>query len=258
MLSRVSLWAFVAAVAACGADSPREVAELLARYYGHDFATPVYIPAMALIGQLRLGHAEEVQRLAAPYLDGSKDSLAGVTPSHLAGHLVFAELADLTHDARAVGRVNAAANLKFTAWDDMSDAVFMGCPLYAAAGEYDLALTHLRNMQKLCLRSDGLYRHSPLSDAAWGRGNAFPALGLALALSKIPREHPAFAPMLADFRKHIAVLSRFQTSAGMWREVIDYPASYEEFSATAMIGTAMARGIRNGWLDGNKYQAFVG
>jgi unsaturated rhamnogalacturonyl hydrolase len=239
------------------ADSPREIAELLSRYYGHDFDSPVYIPAMALIGQLRLGNVEEVRRLVEPYVDGTKDSLVNATPSHLAGHLVFAELSDLTHDPHYKARLNAAANLNFTAWDDMSDAIFMGCPLYAAAGKYDLALTHLRDMQKLCLRPDGLYRHSPLTDAAWGRGNAFPALGLALTLSRIPKDHPAYAPILQSFQQHITVLSKFQTSSGMWREVIDYPSSYEEFSATAMIATAMARGVRGGWLDRTKYQPLI-
>jgi rhamnogalacturonyl hydrolase YesR len=35
----------------------------------------------------------------------------------------------------------------------------------------------------------------------------------------------------------------------MWREVIDEPGSYREESATAIIMTSMARGIRLGWLD---------
>jgi len=35
----------------------------------------------------------------------------------------------------------------------------------------------------------------------------------------------------------------------MWREVIDEPGSYREETATAMLLTAMARGIRLGWLD---------
>jgi rhamnogalacturonyl hydrolase YesR len=244
----------LSAALAQAADSPREVAERLARYYGHDFDSPVYIPAMALIGQLRLGHLEEVERLAAPYINGVKDSLANVTASHLAGHLVFAELFDITHDPRYLARVRAAAGLKFDGWDDMSDAVFMGCPIFAAAGDYDRALRHLRTMQKLCLRPDGLYRHSPLTDVAWGRGNAFPALGLAFALSRIPKAHPAYAAMLSDFQTHIGVLAKFQAPDGMWHEVIDYPSSYEEFSATAMIATAMVRGVTNGWLDAAIYQ----
>jgi rhamnogalacturonyl hydrolase YesR len=43
----------------------------------------------------------------------------------------------------------------------------------------------------------------------------------------------------------------------MWREVVDEPASYPEFSATAMIATAMLIGIRHGWLDSRSYQPRV-
>ena len=34
----------------------------------------------------------------------------------------------------------------------------------------------------------------------------------------------------------------------MWRQVIDDPRSYLEHSATSMIGCAVARGVRLGWL----------
>ena len=43
----------------------------------------------------------------------------------------------------------------------------------------------------------------------------------------------------------------------MWHEVIDEPGSYAETSATAMIGLAMERGIRRGWLDPAAYQPRV-
>jgi len=43
----------------------------------------------------------------------------------------------------------------------------------------------------------------------------------------------------------------------MWREVIDHPESYKEFSATAMIATAMVRAVRNGWLDSKTYQPLI-
>jgi rhamnogalacturonyl hydrolase YesR len=43
----------------------------------------------------------------------------------------------------------------------------------------------------------------------------------------------------------------------MWREVIDHPGAYPEYSGTAMIATAMLRGIRNGWLDPGVYQPLV-
>src|SRR3974390_3190907 len=132
----------------------------------------------------------------------------------------------------------------------------MGASILVKAGKltgeqkyFDGAARHLAFMEKLDLRPDGLYRHSPLTDAAWGRGNAFPALGLALTLSDFPQSHADFSGLLLAYQQHLAALSKFQGSDGMWREVVDEPASYPEFSATAMIATAMLIGIRHGWLD---------
>src|SRR5678816_494088 len=99
-------------------------------------------------------------------------------------------------------------------------------------------------MQKLVFRPDGLYRHSPLTEAAWGRGNAFPALGLALALTDLPPGHPGFPEMRQALRSHLAALSRYQNEDGMWRQVVDQPGAFSEFSATAMIGSAMLRAVR--------------
>ena len=256
------------------ARSPKQLADELAQFYGHDLAGPIYIQAIGLIGQLRLGNLAEVERLAAPYVDGEKNSLARPTSLTLAGHLVFAALAQRTGNSRYTRLVLNAANLGFTATgemkesmpfhDEMSDSVFMACPILAQAGKlsgerkyFDMAARHLWFMQKLDLRPDGLYRHSPLTDAAWGRGNAFPALGLALTLSDFPVNHPEFDRMRFAFQQHMAALAKFQDEDGMWREVIDQPGSYSEFSATAMIATAMLRGIRNGWLDAASYRPRV-
>jgi unsaturated rhamnogalacturonyl hydrolase len=148
--------------------------------------------------------------------------------------------------------------------NEMSDAVFMACPILAKAGKltherkyFELALRHLEFMQQLCLRPDGIYRHSPLDQAAWGRGNAFPALGLALTLSDLRPGDPAFVKILSSYRNHMKALAPFQDENGMWRQVVDLPGSYPEFSATAMIATAMLRGIRSGWLDAKQYQPRV-
>ena len=40
-----------------------------------------------------------------------------------------------------------------------------------------------------------------------------------------------------------------QAPDGMWRQIVDEPGSYREESVTAMVLSAMARGIRQGWLD---------
>jgi len=254
--------------------TPLQLADELAKVYGQDFDQPTYLPGMALIGRMRLGHMTDAARLAEPYVDGTKNSLARPTSVTLAGHLVFAELAERTNDERAKALVKRTADLGFTETgemkesmplhDEMSDSVFMAIPILAKAGKltaerkyFDMAARHLAFMQKLDLRTDGLYRHSPLSEAAWGRGNAFPALGLALTLSDFPRNHAEFDRILKAFQQHMAVLAKFQDENGMWRQVIDHPGSYHEYSATAMIATAFLRGIRNGWLSAGEYQPRV-
>jgi rhamnogalacturonyl hydrolase YesR len=83
----------------------------------------------------------------------------------------------------------------------------------------------------------------------WGRGNGFAALGLMEGLTAIPPTHPLREKLLTIYRRQMKGLVPLQAPDGMWREVVDEPGSYREESATAMILSAMARGIRLGWLD---------
>jgi rhamnogalacturonyl hydrolase YesR len=256
------------------ARSPRLLAEDLAKTYGQAFPDPTYIGAMALIARLRLGQGGDVTRLVAPYLDGTRDSFARPSQSSLAAHVLFFELAQRTGDDRAKTLVLKAASSGFTNAGEMrefmplnggwSDSLFMDVPILVKAGAlsgdrryFDMAARHIAYMQQIVLRPDGLYRHQASAEAAWGRGNAFPALGLALTLSDFPRDHQAYPGLLASFQRHMAALARFQDENGMWRNVIDRPGAYPEYSATAMIGAAMVRGIRNGWLDRATYQPLV-
>jgi unsaturated rhamnogalacturonyl hydrolase len=254
--------------------TPRGLAEELGKVYGHEFDQPTYISAMALIAQLRLGNTAEVLRLADRYLNGSADSFARPSQSSLAAHMLFYEIARRTGDERAARLVIRAASSGFTedgllrasmplngGW---SDSVFMDIPILATAGAlsgerkyFDMAARHFFYMQKIVGRPDGLYRHQASTDAAWGRGNGFPALGLALTLSNFPKDHPGYPALLAAFQTHMKALSRFQDENGMFREVIDYPGAYPEYSGTAMIAIAMSRGIRRGWLDASAYQPIV-
>jgi len=255
------------------ARSPRQLADELAQVYGRDFDQLTYLPGMALISRSRLGQTAEVAVLAARYLDG-RDTLARANSLTLAGHLVFAELAEKTGEARYLDLVRKAADTGFNPdggmkesmpyHEEMSDTIFMTIPLLAKAGRltgnrkyFDMAARHFEYMQKLVRRADGLYRHSPLTDAAWGRGNAFPALGLALALPDFPEDHPQRDALITAFVQHMAALAPLQDEDGLWRQVVDHPGAYAEFSATAMIATSMLRGIRNGWLDARTYQPIV-
>ncbi len=264
--------------------TPRQVAEQLAAVYGHKLDQVAYIPALPLVAKLRLSeltgepkYAAEVDRLVAPYLRGEKSPVPK-SGSEQAGHLIFAELAQRAQGPdrqRWILLCRAAADQIFGKDEqalplmpyhsEMSDAVFMAGPILAATGKltgerkyFDAAATHFASMRKLCLRPDGLYRHSPLCEAAWGRGNGFPALGLALALSHWPDDDPARSELLAQFQKHLAALKPHQDAkTGCWHQVIDHPESYDEYSCTCMIGYAMHCGMRRGWLPKDEYQPNV-
>jgi rhamnogalacturonyl hydrolase YesR len=266
------------------ARSPQQVAEQLARVYGRQLDQVAYIPALPLVAKVRLSgltgdvsYAGEVTQIVEPYLTGEKSPVPKAG-SEQAGHLIFAEMASHStglQRERWVTLCKSAADQIFEMdgkprdlmpfHNEMSDAVFMAGPILAATGKltgetkyFDAAATHFASMRKLCLREDGIYRHSPQCDAAWGRGNGFPALGLAWALSEWPDAHPAKKELIGQLQRHLAALKKHQDQAtGCWHQVIDYPESYDEYSCTCMIGWAMQRGISRGWLSKDEYQPCV-
>ncbi|MCE9606595.1 MAG: glycoside hydrolase family 88 protein [Planctomycetia bacterium] len=266
------------------ARTPEQVAAQLLEVYGKQLSSVQYIPALALVGRLRHELSREqkdapvspiVLAAVEPYLSSAKPTLAPKAGgSGTAGNLLFGELAAIIGEKRYVELVKAAADQAFDSDDkpreampahsEMSDAVFMGCPILAQAGKltgddryFDACLRNLRFMQKLCLRKDGLYRHSPLDESAWGRGNGFPALGLAWSLAEIPESYAGRAEMLDAFRNHMDAVLPHQDASGCWHQVIDHPESYREFTCTAMTTFALARGVRLGWLKSEKYDAAI-
>jgi hypothetical protein len=239
-----------------GARSPVEIAEAVGAHYGHELKSIGYIPALSMIGRARLaGLNGEDLRDGLTEIAEAAPVAKNISGPTAAGHLVFAEL-DLKD--RVITAAQGAS--KNPGDNEMSDSVFMICPLLASAGRmagdesfFQACLDHLEKMQSLCLREDGLYRHSPLDESAWGRGNGFPAMGLAWVLSEMPESFPGRQKVLDDFRDHIAALTEFQDASGMWHQVIDHPESYREFTSTCMITFAILRGLREGWLDKAEY-----
>ncbi len=233
------------------ARTPIEVATQLGEHYGHQLKSVSYIPALALVGRYRLAALTEDPAMAVDVerIAGNAPPAKQLRGSIVAGHLIYAEL-------NLQERVLAAAR-DVPDHNQMSDGVFMGCPLLAAAGRYGACLEHLRAVQSLCLREDGIYRHSPLDEAAWGRGNGFPALGLAWALDYIPESFGGRSEILTSLQTHLAALDPYQNANGMWHQVIDHPESYVEFSCTCMITYAMLHGLRQGWLERATYEPVV-
>jgi rhamnogalacturonyl hydrolase YesR len=84
----------------------------------------------------------------------------------------------------------------------------------------------------------------------WGRGNGWTAFSLSELLAALPEDHPRRGFLLGFFRDLCAGFLACQDASGMWRQVLNMPASYPETSCTAMFICAFSRGIRRRWLEG--------
>jgi rhamnogalacturonyl hydrolase YesR len=90
----------------------------------------------------------------------------------------------------------------------------------------------------------------------WGRGNGWIAVTLTEVLTHMPAGDSRRAYVLERYRTFMQGIAAVQGKTGMWHQVLNEDFSYEETSATAMFTLAMARGVRNGWLD-ETYMMFV-
>jgi len=244
---------------------PLTIAKTLAAKYP---GTPSisYIPAVAWTRTLRLGSITgdaswraRVDRETSPWRSGEKPLFGDrIQLTAIAGTMVFADLA-AAGDARAQALADQGAALAMKekasgvaeyggGW---TDDMFMAASVLARGNSQALetAVRLLTNYASRLQRADGLFNHALDGPAAWGRGNGFAAFGLMEALTVMPASHPGRNAVLDVFRRHMAAVTQHVAPDGTWREVIDEPGSYREETATAMLMTAMARGIRLGWLD---------
>jgi hypothetical protein len=137
-----------------------------------------------------------------------------------------------------------------------TDDMFMATAVLARSGvrpgherDLDRAARLLIEYSARLQQPSGLFHHATDGPAAWGRGNGFAALGLMETLTRLPASHPERAKVLEIYRREMAAALDNQAPDGMWREIIDAPGAYREETATAMLMSAMARGVRLGWLD---------
>lgn len=251
--------------------SPLDIARMLAARYP---ATPgmSYIPALAWSGALRLSattgdpqYRDRAVAQMAPFLSGEKPAIAEpFLLTSLAGHQAFFDLAESVGHAQADGLARKAADfvlearpgeiVRFaTSW---TDDMFMAASVLARAArrtgeaKYADAVAQLLTTWVTRLqRPDGLFMHAESGPHAWGRGNGFAAFGLMEALTHLPASWPARPQVVVSFRHLMEGMRRHQAPDGSWRQVVDEPGSYREFTVTAMIVAAMARGLRLGWLD---------
>ncbi len=250
---------------------PLDIARMLAARYP---ASPImsYIPALAWSSALRLtsttGDPQYRDRAVAqmtPFLSGAKPAITQpFLLTSLAGHQAFFDLAELTGNAEAEALARKAADAILgtepdhvvnyaTTWTDdmyMATSVLARAARRTSDPRYADAVARLLTTYATRLQRDGrLFIHAESGPHAWGRGNGFAAFGLMEALTHLPGTWTARPQVLDSFRRLMDGMRRHQAPDGAWHQVVDEPGTYREFTVTAMVVAAMARGVRLGWLD---------
>ncbi|MCY3900066.1 MAG: glycoside hydrolase family 88 protein [Caldilineaceae bacterium] len=256
------------------ARSPLEAARILAGVYGHELDPVIYTQGVAVSGRLRLALLDAeyadpsagIAAMVAPYMSGAKEwfPAGGDGGANLAGLVWADELAATTGDNRYADLLVQTADRYRTTHDNgvpipsnpnyqVEDMFFTAAVLgraFKLTGD-DAYLTILTRflLDANVQQDDGLFWHDRRTPFYWGRGNGFAALSYAETLTYMPDDHPDRAAVLAIHRRHLQALRGYQHRSGMWRQVVNGPGSYPEMTVTCMVGYALARGLRRGWLD---------
>jgi unsaturated rhamnogalacturonyl hydrolase len=95
------------------------------------------------------------------------------------------------------------------------------------------------------------------SSQLWGRGVGWYAMAVVDVLAEMPKNHPRRRALVDVLRRLAVGIARVQDPAtGVWWQVLDAPGrpgNYKEASASAMFVYALAKGVKNGWLDPKTY-----
>ena len=259
------------ALAKRASRDPIAIARALASRYPQ---TPSisYIPAVAWVNTLRLADLMGDARLRTKVLGETRPWVAGekqlfgsqILLTAIAGTMIFAELANADRAsppaALALEGARLASEMKETGiaahgqgWTDdmfMTSAILARTSRFSErASDVDTAARLLIDYAARLQRPDGIFIHATDAPFAWGRGNGFAALGLMEVLTALSDRSALRGGVLDVYRRQMSALKAAQAPDGAWRQVIDEPGAYREETATAMLATAMARGIRRGWLD---------
>jgi unsaturated rhamnogalacturonyl hydrolase len=249
---------------------PLAIARVLANRYPQN---PIvsYIPSVAWANTLRLADLVKDDALRQKVLQQTEPWLSGARPlfgerialTAASGTLIYAELAERGEArarALAIQGAEAATRMGSNGYaqngQGWTDDMFMAAAILARSGrmagrerDLDQLAAILISYAGRLQRADGVFVHFTDGRIPWGRGNGFAALGLTEALTSLPQSHPSRAQVLDVYRRQMNGMKLMQAPDGMWRQVVDEPGAYREESVTAMTLTAMARGVRLGWLD---------
>jgi hypothetical protein len=255
------------------ARSPLQVARSLATVYGHTLEPVVYTQGMAISGRLRLSRLDptyedpvpSIVHLVEPYVSGEARMFdASASTAAFAGLIWGMQLAEVTRDRRYADLVISVAERYRPGTDGSApppsdpdyrtEDMFMNGAMLGRAFRLSGEIRYLDLLTRFLLtahtqQQDGLFWHSRSAPYYWGRGNGFALLGFSETLSFLPTDHPNYAALLDMHVRHLTALRQRQLPSGMFGQVLNIPGSYQEFTVTCMIGYAMARAVRRGWVD---------
>jgi rhamnogalacturonyl hydrolase YesR len=140
--------------------------------------------------------------------------------------------------------------------DDMYMITMVQTQAFRATGErkfLDRAAREMVFYLQQLQRPNGLFFHAPDVPFFWGRGNGWMAAGMAELLRALPAGHPQQPEIMAGYHTMMKTLLDSQADTGMWRQLIDDPASWQESSCTGMFAFAFITGVKQGWLDPATY-----
>ena len=102
-------------------------------------------------------------------------------------------------------------------------------------------------------RPNGLFYHGTDAPFFWGRGNGWMAVGMTEMLRVLPKNNQYYSRIKDAYLLMMGTLLKYQGYDGMWKQLIDVPAAWNETSCTAMFTYAFIQGVKNGWLDKKYY-----
>lgn len=148
-----------------------------------------------------------------------------------------------------------------------ADDFYMSVPALAEMGRltgdkkwFDDAVKNVLQMSaRLFNKERNIYTHGWNSNNPeapqfyWARANGWAVLTLADLLDVLPKDHPGYEPVLAQYRALVRGVCQYQSGAGLWHQLLDRNDSYLETSASAMFVYGIAHGINQGWISPTTY-----
>jgi len=96
-------------------------------------------------------------------------------------------------------------------------------------------------------------------DCYWSRGNGWVFAALVRVINEIPQNETHRKEYLQDFQDMASALAAIQRTDGFWNTSLHDPTHFggKETTGTSLFTYGMAWGIRNGYLDKEKYLPIV-